>query len=142
MIIAGFADVRATIRIFWKVGVSKIFEEIEFLCEVEDAGALPVSRGKSSVLLTGLDNQNFTVCPDQFCIYFLLTNWTDALGFLHTSPPITGERASTINASGSRIMDIVTMRSYLRTFTGVAADVMMRLDEEMRMILHTRITGK
>jgi hypothetical protein len=90
MIIAGFADVRATIRIFWRVGVSKIFEEIEFLGEVEDAGALPVSRRKSSVLLAGLDNQNFTICPYQFGIYFLLTNWTDALGFLHASPPITG----------------------------------------------------
>jgi hypothetical protein len=129
MIIAGFADVRATIRIFRIGGISKIFEEVEFLGEVEDAGALPVSRRKSSVLLTGLDNQNFTICPYQFGIYFLLTNWTDALGFLHTSPPITGERASTINASGSRIMDIVTIRSYLRTFAGVEADVMMRIDE-------------
>jgi hypothetical protein len=26
-------------------------------------------------------------------------------------------------------MDIVTMRSYLRTFVGVEADVMMRIDE-------------
>ena len=61
MIIAGFADVRATIRIFWIVGVSKIFEEIEFLGEVEDAGALPVSRGKSSVLFTGFEDQNFPI---------------------------------------------------------------------------------
>src|SRR3989304_3932869 len=128
MIVAGFADVRATIRIFWRVCISKIFKEIEFLGEVEDAWTLPVSRRKSSVLLTVFGNEDFAIFLGQFRIYFLLALWTDAFCLFQTSPPITGERASTINASGSRIMDIVTIRSYLRTFAGVEADVMMRVD--------------
>ena len=127
MIIAGFTDVRAAIRVCWGIWIFKIPEKIEFFREIKDAWALPVSSRKSSVLLASLGNQNFVVYLGQFCIYFLLAHGTDALGLLHTSPPITGERASTINASGSRIMDIVTIRSYLRTFAGVEADVMMRI---------------
>ena len=142
MIFAEPANVGAAIRIFWRVCVSKIFEVIEFLGELEDCWAFPVSSWKSSVFLTGLGYQNFTVYLCQFCIYFFLAYWTDAFCLFHSKPPIIGDSASIISDRGSRIMDMVIRRSYFRTFWTVEAEVTRRIEEYRRRMPHTIMRGK
>jgi hypothetical protein len=56
---------------------------------------------------------NFASVLRELSIYFLLAVRADTFGFAHINHPST---ASTINAKGSRIMDIVTIRSYFRMF--------------------------
>jgi hypothetical protein len=62
-------------------------------------------------------------------INFLLAFRTDAFCFAQSNPPIIGDNASIINANGRRIIDMVTMRSYFRTFDKVEAEVTRRIEE-------------
>jgi hypothetical protein len=88
--------------------------------------ALPVCGFEFSVFGTSFGDLDFAVGFSQLGVYLLLAFGTDAFGFAHIShPPST---ASTIKAKGSRIMDIVTMRSYFRTFCVVEAEVTSRIE--------------
>ena len=53
-------------------------------------------------------------------IYFFLAVGADALCLGHSIPPSV---ASIINASGNKIIDIVTLRSYFRTLVTDEAEV-------------------
>jgi hypothetical protein len=119
-----------------------VFEKIEFFGKIEDVNALPMSGGKSSVLPAFFGNYNFTICLGQFCIYFLLAHWADAFGFLQKSPPIVTDSASIIRDNGNKIIDIVIRRSNFRTFSTVATEVMRRIEEPMRRMLHGSMRGK
>jgi len=56
MVFARFTDVWAAIGVFWGIWIFKIFEIVEFFGEVKDVWTLPVSSGKSSMLLTCFSN--------------------------------------------------------------------------------------
>jgi hypothetical protein len=53
---ARLTDVWAAIGVFWGIWIFKIFEIVEFFGEIEDAWTLPVSSGKSSMLLAFFSN--------------------------------------------------------------------------------------
>ena len=91
-----------------------------------DFWALPVGSFELTVFGTLLGDLDFAINLCKLSINFFLAFRTDALCFGHINPPSV---ASIINANGRRIIDIVTMRSYFRTFAVVEADVARRIEE-------------
>ena len=98
---------------------------VVFLHVFKDEFALPMGSLEFSVLGAVFSNLNFSVNFSEFGVNFFLTFGTDAFCFAHNNPPTI---ASIIRAIGSRIIDMVTMRSYLRTFSTVEAEVIRRME--------------
>ena len=92
---------------------------------IVDGYALPVGGFEFAVFGALLGYLDFAVRLRELGVDFFLAFGADAFGFAHINPPRT---ASTINAKGRRIIDIVTMRSYLRTFCTVEAEVTKRIE--------------
>lgn len=127
MVLAGFADVGATVGVFRGIEVAEVLELIVFLHMAEDGFALPVGSFEVTVFGALLSDLDFIVDVGEVGIDFLLAFGADA--FCLTQIKSTPAIASTISAKGSSIMDIVTMRSYLRMFVTVDADVNKRREE-------------
>ncbi len=94
---------------------------------VKDGLALPVGGFEVAVFGALLGNLDFAILAVELRVYFLLAFRTDAFSFTHYSS--TPRIASTISAKISSIIDMVTMRSYLRILATVVADVKRRMAE-------------
>ena len=125
---AGFANVGATFGVFGGVEVAEVLELVVFSHVVKDWLALPVGCFEFAVFGALFGDLDFAACLTKLGINFFLAFWTDAFGFTQSGSnhPTT---ASTISAKGSSIIDIVTMRSYLRIFAMVEAEVNRRAEE-------------
>lgn len=93
---------------------------------VKDGGTLPVGGLKVAMVGALFCDLDFAVFVAELGVDFFLTLRADAFGLAHINHPTM---ASTIRARGSSIIDMVTMRSYLRTFCTVDPE-MKRLIEE------------
>jgi hypothetical protein len=89
--------------------------------------ALPVRSFEFAVFGALFGDLNFSVELGKLGVNFLLTFRTDAFSFAQINQP--PRMASTINAKGNRIIDIVTNRSYFRIFAIVEAEVIKRIEE-------------
>ena len=85
-----------------------------------------MGRFKATVFRTLFCDFDFFVALSKLGVNLFLTFRTDALCVSHSSPPSV---ASTINANGRRIIDIVTKRSYVLTFCIVDIKVARRIEE-------------
>ena len=113
MVGAGFACVWAAFRVFGCVEVAKVLEVVIFLHVVVDWWALPVSSFKFAVFGALLCDLDFAVaCVSWASIFF----WHSGQMLLVLLTLTIPTMASTISANGSRIIDMVIMRSYFRTF--------------------------
>lgn len=94
---------------------------------VKDWLALPVCGFEFAMFWALFGDLDFGVLCAKLGINFFLAFRTDAFGFtqIWSTPAI----ASTINAKGSSIIDMVTMRSYLRMLAIVVAEVNKRMAE-------------
>ena len=99
---------------------------IVFLHVVVDWDALPVGCFEFAVFWALLCDLDFSVCLRELGLNFLLAFGADAFGFTHINHPRT---ASTMSASGSSIIDIVTKRSYLCISAMVELDTNKRMEE-------------
>lgn len=126
MFIAGFTFVGATVGVFRRVEVTEILELVIFLHVVVYWCALPVGSFEFTVFEALFCDLDFAVGFPQLRVYFLLAFGTDAFGFAHSNHP---RIASTMRASGSSIIDIVTKRSYLRISAMVEVDTNKRTEE-------------
>lgn len=120
MIAAGFTFIRATLRVFRRIQIAKILELIKCLHMTIDFWTLPMSGFELAMFGALFGNLDFFVGLCKLCIYFFLAVGADALSLGHSIPPSI---ASIINASGNKIIDMVTIRSYLRTLVIDEADV-------------------
>lgn len=120
MVLAGLTNVGAAIGVFGRIKVAEVLELVIFLHVTEDRLTLPVGSFKIAVFGALFGNLDFAVDIGKLSIDFLLALWADAFCFAHINHPTM---ASTIRARGSNIIDIVTIRSYLRMLATVDADV-------------------
>ncbi len=96
---------------------------------IEDAWTLPMSSFESSVVSALFCDFNLFVDFTQLGINFFLALRAHALRLAHSNPPIIGLSASIISANGSRIIDMVTIRSYFRTRKAVETEAANRIEE-------------
>jgi len=124
---AGFANVGAAFGVFGGVEVAEVLELVVFAHMVKYGVALPVGCFEVAVFGAFFGDLDFSACLTKLGIYLFLAFWTDAFGFTQSgnNHPTT---ASTISARGSSIIDIVTIRSYLRIFSMVEAEVNRRAE--------------
>ena len=109
------------------VSVAQILKLVILLHVVPDGRALPVGGLEFAVFWALFGDLDFAVYVCEFSVNLFLAFRTDAFGFTHySSTPVI---PSTINAKGKSIMDMVTMRSYLRISPTVEADVKRRRAE-------------
>ncbi len=94
---------------------------------VKDGFALPVGGFEVAVFGALFGYLDFAVYVAELGVYFLLAFRTYTFGFTQLSS--TPARPSAINAKGSSIIDMVTMRSYLRIFCTVDPEVNKRTAE-------------
>jgi len=127
MVMAGFTDVWATLRVFGCIKVAEVLKLVIFFHVVKDWWALPVCCFEFSVFWALFGDLDFTVLCAKLGINFFLAFRTDTFGFTQNSS--TPAIASIINANISSIIDMVTMRSYLRIPATVEADVNKRIAE-------------
>ena len=99
---------------------------VVFAHVVKYGGALPVCGLEVAVVGALFVDLDFAVLVAKFCVYFFLAFGADAFGLAHINHPTI---ASTMRARGSNIIDMVTMRSYLRTFCTVDPDMKRRIEE-------------
>lgn len=94
---------------------------------VPDWWALPMGCLEFAMFGALFGNLDFAVYVRELGVNLFLAFGTDAFGFTHySSTPVI---PSTINAKGSSIMDMVTMRSYLCMLATVEANVKRRRAE-------------
>ena len=91
---------------------------------IKDVGALPVSSLEVAVGGAVFCELYFAVLIVELGVDFFLAFGADAFGLAHINHLAM---ASTMRASGNNIIDMVTMRSYLRMFCMV--------DPEMRRFM-------
>lgn len=94
---------------------------------VKDLFALPMGCFEFAVLGALFGDLDFAVLVAELSIYFLLTFGADTFGF--TQCRSTPTIASVISAKMSSIIDMVTIRSYLRMSVTVEAVVNSRMAE-------------
>ena len=123
---ACFTDVWAALWVFGGVEVAEVLELVVFAHVIKNWNALPVGCFEIAVFGALFGDLNFAAYFAEFRVNFLLAFWADAFGFTQSSNHPT--TASTMRARGSSIIDIVTIRSYLRISAMVEADVNRRAE--------------
>ena len=130
MAFAGRARVWAVFSVLGDLGFLEALEKVVFFSEAVHVWALPMGSRECSVVFAAFGNLDSAIFPGELGFDFFLTFGADAFRLRHARyPPMSFERASRINASGNRIMDIVINRSYFRTFATVGSEATSRIEE-------------
>ena len=126
MVMACFAYVWAALRVLFSIQVAEVLKLVILLHMFENGFALPMGGFKIPVFGALFSDLDFATYVMDLCVYFLLAFGTYAFSFAYSSHPMI---PSTMSASGSSIIDIVTNRSYLRISTMVEAETNKRIAE-------------
>jgi hypothetical protein len=109
--------------ICWAVGVVEVPEVVVTFGKIVDFWALPVGNCEVTVVFAVFIHYDFVIFLGQRSVDFFMAYRTDAFGLGHMSPQINADSASIIRAIGNKIIDIVTILSYLRTLAIVESEV-------------------